>query len=275
MESLGLNQPQEITIRHRRTQSVSVTAQKISGRSANRVPSWHPNNNFPTVYSPNIVVYIVKTTDNEFWAGWFEEDEIPVAWAVDDSLERLFVEESAGYLRFRRRLFIETTNNEWPFYFIASSGINDSPTEEDVETEFVSEDTSPRLQELINNNEQPEFRNRVMRIRQRNTKLVKNLKNLYEGRCQISGETLTFRKANGIFYSEVHHLIPLGDNGSDAYANAIVVSPLIHRMLHYAEVSEINLNNIVNGKLSITINGVAHTITWHPDHVTTVEQTLN
>ncbi len=34
-------------------------------------------------------------------------------------------------------------------------------------------------------------------------------------------------------------------------------------------------NNIVNNQLSITINGVAHTITWHLEHVTTVEQTLD
>jgi len=67
----------------------------------------------------------------------------------------------------------------------------------------------------------------------------------------------------------------LGENGSDAYANAIVVSPLIHRMLHYAVVSEINLNNIVNRQLPITINGIAYTITWYPNHTTIVENTLN
>ena len=186
----------------------------------------------------------------------------------------MFSQESAGSLKFRRKLFIETTNQVWPFYFNAATVVNEIPTEEDVETELELEDTSPRLQELIDTNTQPEIVNRVMRIRQRNNRLVKNLKNLYEGRCQITGEQFTFIKKNGEFYSEVHHLISLGENGSDAYANAIVVSPLIHRMLHFAEVSAINLNNIVDRQLPISINGVPYTITWHPDHISTVEQTL-
>ena len=199
---------------------------------------------------------------------------MPASWVGNAALSTMFTDDAAGYLKFRRRLFIDTTNYVWPFHFNATTIVNDIPTEEDIEDELELQDTSPRLQELINNNTQPEFVNRVMRIRQRNNRLVRNLKNLYGGRCQITGEQFTFVKRNGEFYSEVHHLIPLGENGSDDYANAIVVSPLIHKMLHYAEVSEINLNNILNSQLSITINGVVHTITWHPDHVTTVEQTL-
>jgi 5-methylcytosine-specific restriction protein A len=186
----------------------------------------------------------------------------------------MFTDDAAGYLKFRRKLFIDTANSIWPFHFNATTVANDIPTEQDVEAELELEDTSPRLQVLIETNTYPEIVNRVMRIRQRNNKLVRNLKVLYDGRCQLTGEKFTFRKRNGEWYSEVHHLIPLGENGSDAYANAIVVSPLIHRMLHYATVSEINLNNIVDGQLPITINGIEYAITWHPDHISTVERTL-
>ena len=77
---------------------------------------------------------------------------------------------------------------------------------------------------------------------------------MYGGKCQITGETMTFKKKNGELYSEVHHLIPLGESGSDSYANAIVISPLIHRMLHYADVSEIDLNHAIKNN---TIGGVA------------------
>lgn len=278
INSLGIASPITLRIYQRRAASVSIASQKIHSRVSNRVPSWHPDNNFPPDYDPNIenlVVYIIKTSDGEYWAGWFLQNQIPANWVGNAALSRMFTQESAGYLKFRRKLFIETTSQDWSFHFNAATIINDIPTEEDVETELELEDTSPRLQQLIDTNTQPEIVNRVMRIRQRNNALVRNLKNLYGGLCQITGEELTFRKRNGTFYSEVHHLISLGENGSDAYANAIVVSPLIHRMLHYADVSTINLNNIVDRQLPITINGVEYTITWHPDHITTVEQTLN
>ena len=277
INSLGIVSLITLRIYQRRAASVSIASQKIHSRAANRVPSWHPNNGFPNDYNPdaeNLVVYITKTTDGEYWAGWFLQNQIAANWIGNVALSKMFTQESAGYLKFRKKLFIETTNQVWPFYFNAATVANEIPTEQDVETELELEDTSPRLQELIDSNTHPEIVNRVMRIRQRNNRLVRNLKSLYGGRCQITGEQFTFIKRTGEFYSEVHHLIPLGENGSDAYANAIVVSPLIHRMLHYAEVSEINLNNIADRQLSITINGVAYTITWHPDHVTTVEHIL-
>jgi 5-methylcytosine-specific restriction protein A len=278
INSLGVDAPITLRIYQRRAASVSIAAQKIHSTRSNRVPAWHPNNHFPANYNPareNLVVYIVKTTDGEYWAGWFLQDQVPANWIGNASLGRMFTDESAGYIKFRRRVFIDTTTRNWSFHFNAATIANDIPTEGDVETEFELEDTSPRLQQLIDTQAQPEIVNRVMRIRQRNSRLVRNLKNLYGGRCQISGEQFTFVKRNGEFYSEVHHLIPLGENGSDSYANAIVVSPLIHRMLHQADVSEIDLNNIVNGQLPITINGVAYTITWHPDHIATVENAVN
>lgn len=277
INSLRINQPRRIRIYQRRAASVSIASQKIHSRSANRVPSWHPDNGFPADYNPdseNLVIYIIKTTDGQYWAGWFLQNQMPASWIGNAALSSMFTEEAAGYIKFRRRLFIDTTNSTWPFQFNATTISNEIPTEEDVETELELEDTSPRLQELIDAHDQPEFVNRVMRIRQRNNRLVRNLKNLYEGRCQITGEQFTFRKRNGQFYSEVHHLIPLGENGSDVYSNAIVVSPLIHRMLHYAQVSPINLNDIVNRQLSITINGQPYTITWHADHAVTVENSI-
>ena len=49
---------------------------------------------------------------------------------------------------------------------------------------------------------------------------------------------------------------------------------MIHRMLHYAKVSEINLSKIKNNKLEIKINEEDFQISWHPDHFKTVETSL-
>lgn len=278
INSLGLNRQITLKIYQRANTRCAVASQKIYSRRSNRVPSWHPDNGFPADYNPeieNLVVYIIKTRDGEYWAGWFLQNQMPADWIGNAALSTMFTDDAAGYLLFHRKLFIETSNSVWPFHFNATTIPCEIPTEEDVETELELEDTSPRLQELIDANTQPEFVNRVMRIRQRNNRLVRNLKRLYGGRCQITGEQFTFRKRNREFYSEVHHLIPLGENGSDEYANAIVVSPLIHRMLHYAEVAPINLNNIANRQLPITINGVEYTITWHRNHAATVRNVLS
>lgn len=145
---------------------------------------------------------------------------------------------------------------------------------EDHDDEELTRDISTRLEELITI-ASPEIKERILKFRQRNKSIVNNLKELYKGKCQITGTQFTFKKKNGELYSEVHHLIPLGENGSDSYANAIVVSPLVHRMLHFADISEIDLSKIQNNKLPISINGQPYEITWHPEHLSTVEESLN
>lgn len=276
IHSLGLRQPHKLRIYQRRPASVTIAAQKIQSRAANRVPSWHPDNSFPIDYNPksdNLVIYIAKTKGNQYWAGWFLKNEIPKSWQVNDELKQLFEEESAGYIKFKSKVFIDIENKEWAFKLFTTGIKNQIKTEEDVEEDLLNQDISPKLEELTAK-AKPEVKERILKIRQRNNQIVKNLKKLYEGHCQISGTELTFLKKDGSWYSEVHHLIPLGENGSDSYANAIVISPLIHRMLHYAKVSEIDLSKIKDNKLKIQINGREFEIKWHRNHLRTIENSL-
>ena len=279
MNSLGLTDSQNILISNRRDASVSITSQKLPENSAggNRVLSWHPNNSFPINYNPNaddLVVYIIKAEDNTFWAGWFLENKAPKNWILNDELHTLFEEESAGIIIPTIKTLFNTEIKKWPFYFDAQIIKNQIKSDEDIEEDLLNQDTSPKLAEVDAEGVDPEVKERIFKIRKRNNKIVKELKKLYRGKCQITGEAMTFKKKNGEFYSEVHHLIPLGESGSDSYANAIVISPLIHRMLHYAEVSEINLNNIRDNKLKIKINDVDYVITWLPQHLETVQKSL-
>lgn len=278
INSLGLTNSQDILISNRRNSTVSITSQKLPENSAggNRVYAWHPNNSFPLNYNPdvdNLVVYMIKATDGEYWAGWFLKNDIPKNWNINDELKVLFEEES-GKINFQTKVLFDSENKDWPFYFDAQTIVNQIKTDEDVEEDLLNQDTSPKLAELDDEGVDPEVKERIFKIRKRNNKIVKELKKLYGGKCQITGETMTFKKKNGELYSEVHHLIPLGESGSDSYANAIVISPLIHRMLHYADVSEIDLNNIVDNKLKITINEDEYEITWLPQHLETVQKSL-
>lgn len=275
INSIGLKSPKNLKIYQRRPASVCIASQKIHSKESNRVLAWHPNNSFPEDYNPdieNLVIYIIKTTNSEFWAGWFLKNDIPKDWSINDFLRRLFIEDSAGYVKFRKKVFIDTTNKTWPFYFDTKTSENQEKSEEDVEEDLAEEDTSIKLQDL--KSFKPEIRERLLKIRKRNPQVVNHLKVLYGGKCQLTGEKYTFLKKDGKLYSEVHHLIPLGEQGSDSYANAIVVSPLIHRMLHYANVSKIDLTKIQNNKLPIIINDKTYEITWHPNHIKTVENSL-
>jgi len=272
INSFGMNVSQDLTIAHRRDASISITSQKIVSRESNRVPSWHPDNGFPDQVAAGRIfplIYIVKTTDGEYWAGWTDKNAPVAGWKTNTDLNQFFVSDEAGVAVGDGSMFIETSNRQWPFYFKSNAEKHHTRSEEEVtEIEFegdILEDVESLSQEE---------KDRVVKIKARNTKIVRNLKKLYDGRCQISGEELTFPKKDGKLYSEAHHLIALGDGGSDDYRNIIIISPLIHRMLHYAKVSGIDLSKIKNNRLTIQINDTNHVITWHPEHARTVNRSV-
>ena len=274
IESFGQNNRILLTVAQRRNASVMITSQKKEGRGSNRVPAWHPDHStFPDYPLPagqrNPLVYIVKTTDGEFWAGWTDRRAAEPNWYTNAELDQLFTSDEAGKIVCDGSVFVETNNPEWPFLQRVDTPKHHTRTEEEVIHIEFEEDVLEDVDTLP-----PEEKERVIKIRARNTKIVRNLKRLYSGRCQISGEELTFQKKDGELYSEAHHLIALGDGGSDDYRNIIIISPLIHRMLHYAQVSEIDLSKIENNQLTIQINSEDYTITWHPEHARTVEKSV-
>lgn len=274
VESFGQDNKIRLTLAQRRNASVMISSQKKEGKGANRVPAWHPDySSFPEYPlaedQRNPLVYIVKTTDGEFWAGWTNRYDAEQGWYTDENLNQLFEAEEAGQIVCDGSVFVDTSNAEWPFFQKTNAQKHDTRSEEEeIDVEF-DEDVLEDVDTLP-----PEEKERVVKIRSRNTKIIRNLKKLYGGRCQISGEKLTFKKKDSELYSEAHHLIALGDGGSDDYRNIIIISPLIHRMLHYAEVSEIDLSKIKNNQLAIQINAEDYTITWHPEHARTVEKSV-
>ncbi|HXQ39373.1 MAG TPA: HNH endonuclease signature motif containing protein [Anaerolineales bacterium] len=301
IKSIGVPLPQEqrATIYQRRQQSVCIAAQHIYARNQNRVTAWHPDQGFPVPANPadrhqlppGLVVYLVRTVDNEVWAGWTQNSagnapiyKTPAAGALLDPMLSDLAPNHAGYLEFEAdELQIDETDAIAPF--------TAEPLEEEEEDEEEQRERQQRRSyrrrrsedEILNslfaededvedgNGDDMTTRQVVMRVRRRNTRAVQDLKELYKHRCQISGEKYAFQKQDGTFYSEAHHLTPLGSGGADDPRNIVVISPLIHRMLHYANVSEIDLTRITQrddgwSTLEITINGTPHTIEWHPKH---------
>lgn len=97
----------------------------------------------------------------------------------------------------------------------------------------------PFSQLMASEDEDPEVRRRrVVQVNQiiRNQNLVRWIKELYGDACQVCGETIQL--PGGKFYSEVHHIQPLGadEPGPDAIENMICVCPNCHVRLDFGVV---------------------------------------
>lgn len=284
--SLGIEQTQRLIIYQRRPQSFSIASQRIGSANSNRVFAWLPENGFPEPEDPanrqskpdGLAVFLVKCDDNSVSAGWFQED-LPFSslttfneMAMMENLEN--VEGLSGFIDLKNsNVFLDETNSRQPFSFIFDNETNQEyliginyVDEDELLDDFLAQDTN-----IPTGNWERRTRRRAQEVLVRNTKAVNALKSLYHGRCQITGDQYSFLKSNGEIYSEAHHLIPLGDEGADSPFNIIIVNPLIHRMLHYANVVGLDLSNITEeNTLNFFINGCPYTITWHPNHAAIV-----
>lgn len=295
--SVGVSsQPQQtMLVYQRRSASVCISSQYIHSKKANRVSAWHPSNGFPQPSNPadrqqlpdGLVVFLVRTFDNEVWAGWANvNNPANKGWA--DTSARLLLSPmfaaarqpgDAGILTFTQgQLHLDTNNAQAPIVGGSSAVIVTIPTKKTKAKKHRVLTEQELLDTLFNEDESDSAaiggkqKTVILKIRQRNQSAVKALKELYHNRCQISGAQLTFKKQDGKYYSEAHHLVPLGVGGADDPRNIIIVSPLIHKMLHYAFIEGIDLTKIKNqpsgeGTLEILVNGEEMIITWHAEHV--------
>lgn len=93
---------------------------------------------------------------------------------------------------------------------------------------FPADDLDP--DELV-----PRVQSNVSRII-RDTKIVREVKALHNHACQLCG--LQLQLSPGVFYSEGHHLMPLGKphNGPDKRTNVVCVCPNCHVKLDYRRI---------------------------------------
>lgn len=294
IHSLGSSYDQTVTIAQRRPSSVSIRSQKIESQSANRIRAWHPNyTSFPrpstklhsgtdsqiTPLIGGLVVYLIRDTKNNFWAGWFKTKSPPNNWKVDNRLKPMFSLNN-GHINLSPPINFHENEVNWPFDKndnVSSYEQAKLPKEKSA-TQPASSIEEKILADLFGQDEAsnlpPEEKLVVSKIRKRNAAAVKKLKDLYKGQCQISGSEFVFEKSDGTLYTEAHHLIPLGKGGFDSPLNLVVVSAHIHRMLHYANVSNIDVSKISDNRLQISINEKKFQIKWHPKHAEAVKSSL-
>jgi len=59
-----------------------------------------------------------------------------------------------------------------------------------------------------------------------------------KGICECCGKAAPFHKKNNSPYLEVHHVIPLSENGADVPGNCVALCPNCHRAMHLADDAE-------------------------------------
>ena len=117
--SLG-DEEQTIAIYQRRDASFCIASQKIGTRESNRVEIWKtertgfPDESYDEVSNP-LIVYIVKTTNNTYWAGWFYLNE-GCHFKMNSATAAMFAKDD-GYIKFEQNVEIDTRDYKWPFHF--------------------------------------------------------------------------------------------------------------------------------------------------------------
>jgi 5-methylcytosine-specific restriction protein A len=82
VHSIGVpGEEAEVTIYQRRPQTACISNQNMYSGGGERLPAWAPEHGFPAppgavirALTPpaNLTVFLVRTFDDEIWAGWFD-----------------------------------------------------------------------------------------------------------------------------------------------------------------------------------------------------------
>jgi 5-methylcytosine-specific restriction enzyme A len=288
--SIGIDHEDEtdqiLKVYQRRGPTIIIASQKLISSASNRVKSWLPENGFPKPMdnrNPNqcpdgLMVYLASTYGGKVWAGWYLNDGTSIPPFTGENPELFGPMFSGNSLNDGASGVLSLDEG---VVFIEPSDINTPLRVNGQAPEPVSELTEKEIEEELENvsklfeedfgDTPAEHKEQIVKTRIRNTKIVKKLKELYQHQCQITGLEFVFPKKNGINYTEAHHLISLGSGGADNPQNLVILSPLVHKMLHFADVPPIHLDDIVfdsdgGASLNIMINEQEYTINWHPEH---------
>lgn len=74
---------------------------------------------------------------------------------------------------------------------------------------------------------------RLQKVRQLDRSIGDSLKQLYDYRCQMTGERVG--EALGALVVEAHHIIPFTQSLNNDTSNIIILSPSYHRIIHKAQ----------------------------------------
>lgn len=110
--------------------------------------------------------------------------------------------------------------------------------------------------DLANQKNPPTSREQISIRYERNMKLTSLIKILRGEKCQICG--FTFKKIDGGFYSEAHHLENLSNGGFDISKNMLILCANHHRQFHFGNISVVDHTS---DYIKIAIDGTMYSCT--------------
>jgi hypothetical protein len=143
-------------------------------------------------------------------------------------------------------------------YTTSTSGGNEEPaTEAPVALVPPLDALLARITEIDaeNGGQAPMKGSEIAERYERDADLVRLLKAVRGGKCQICGHTFTMR--NGGTYTEAHHLEELANGGLDVSRNMLIVCANHHRQFHYGDVQILQHDA---DTLTVRMDDEAHTI---------------
>lgn len=148
-------------------------------------------------------------TDAESISAWISE-KVPAALGFSGLCKRCRPEASADTAEMLRQTFVLKTD------------------------QALRDDTTVRRARLGRANPKPAVRFVTTRVFERNPDVVAEVQHRAQGLCERCHSAAPFNsRATGEPYLEVHHRVPLADNGDDTVENAVALCPNCHRYCHY------------------------------------------
>ena len=87
----------------------------------------------------------------------------------------------------------------------------------------------------------------IVQIWRRNRLIIADRKRKMGNKCEIVGcNYQPFEKSSGDYYSEAHHIIPIGRPGSENPNNITILCPNHHREIHYGKHREELAGSLIN-----------------------------
>jgi hypothetical protein len=151
----------------------------------------------------------VCATDAESIAAWVTE-KVPGALSFTGLCKRCRPDAPLDAAEMLRRTFVSATD------------------------QALRDGVGARRARLERANPKPGVRFVMTRVFVRNPDVVAEVLHRAQGRCETCHDEAPFNsRSTGEPYLEVHHRIPLADNGLDTVENAIALCPNCHRYCHY------------------------------------------
>lgn len=126
-------------------------------------------------------------------------------------------------------------------------GIEQSTTRDQFEADLAKSvqeaeniDDKKRKDRIATAPKKPEAIQVISQAFKRNPDVIVEVLKRAKGKCEYCGNDAPFIRAkDGSPYLEIHHWIPLSENGDDTVENAAAVCPNCHRELHYGILREL------------------------------------